>query len=301
MVASLIHFNDKNISNTQVLMVRRNLNFINFNKVDNRILEGFIHNMGKPAIPKIHGHWQAAGFLHVSCMSGGFKLDLALISTLVERWRARTHTFHFPCGECTITLEDVSATTRGGHRTVHSSIHYEVNPGHFNTRQILKFGAHVLGHSTKCDVDWWLPTPITTAGLVATTISTSQGDRPIHVLVCDEHRCHILHLAGSVGQSTDVGCQGVVGSVYDDGNARIELDHRRVWQVFLFPRVHIPWHRHPLHTTPYVNVDAEPHVRANADVCITTDENTDTDVHAAVNDNIDAQYLSDVPEIWGTL
>ncbi|KAH1106421.1 hypothetical protein J1N35_010189 [Gossypium stocksii] len=41
-------------------------------------------------------------------ISRGCKLDLQLISTLVERWRFETHTFHLPCDECTITLEGVA-------------------------------------------------------------------------------------------------------------------------------------------------------------------------------------------------
>ena len=35
-------------------------------------------------------------------------IDHALITGLVERWRAETNTFHFPSSEATVTLEDVA-------------------------------------------------------------------------------------------------------------------------------------------------------------------------------------------------
>ena len=61
-----------------------------------------------PKIPsqRIHIYLQLAGFYNVTFLRG-FKLVPGLITALVERWRPETHTFHFPFGECTITLQDV--------------------------------------------------------------------------------------------------------------------------------------------------------------------------------------------------
>lgn len=47
--------------------------------------------------------------LYQVAMMGDVDLDMSLITSLVERWRPETSTFHMPFGEMTVTLEDVLA------------------------------------------------------------------------------------------------------------------------------------------------------------------------------------------------
>ncbi|XP_017624864.1 serine/threonine-protein phosphatase 7 long form homolog [Gossypium arboreum] len=95
MTRQLIRLDDKHISINQMQI-----------PVD-RVLQCFIRNLPGPPSPLIENYLREVGFWHVANIGRGCKLDLKLISTFVERWRPETHTFHIPCGKCTITLEDV--------------------------------------------------------------------------------------------------------------------------------------------------------------------------------------------------
>ncbi|XP_019246371.1 PREDICTED: serine/threonine-protein phosphatase 7 long form homolog [Nicotiana attenuata] len=58
-----------------------------------------------PFHARVVARLQATGFYTIFEL-GRMQLDWSLITALVERWRSKTHTFHLPTGEATITLED---------------------------------------------------------------------------------------------------------------------------------------------------------------------------------------------------
>ncbi|MFQ6656210.1 hypothetical protein Gotur_026418 [Gossypium turneri] len=61
----------------------------------------------KASDTRLMPYLELAGFGSVALIRSS-DLHFDLLSALVERWRPETYTFHFPCGECTVTLEDVA-------------------------------------------------------------------------------------------------------------------------------------------------------------------------------------------------
>ncbi|KAK5818116.1 hypothetical protein PVK06_023047 [Gossypium arboreum] len=70
-------------------------------------LRGWVNGLGYSPDARLMPYLKLAGFGSIALIRT-FNLRYDLISTLVERWHPETHTFHLPCGECTVTLEDVA-------------------------------------------------------------------------------------------------------------------------------------------------------------------------------------------------
>ncbi|KAK5846449.1 hypothetical protein PVK06_002737 [Gossypium arboreum] len=162
-------------------------------------------------------------------------------------------------------------------------------------------------------------------GLVATTVSASQGGQLIYVPVGDEYwkigRCEMLR------------CALVVYTTVQNARIRPSVVTVRV-EATNFTAIARPeratqgeesadsakrqrrllhqlrrGHNHtmgssststedaPSIITQYLDVDLEPRARTDADVCTTTNNDTDADAYATVLDDVDAQHFSDIPKI----
>jgi len=72
----------------------------------NELITSYYHTIPEPE-PQIIPLLSCTGFQHIALIKQ-CKIDPALITALVEWWRPKTHTFHLPWREYTMTLEDVA-------------------------------------------------------------------------------------------------------------------------------------------------------------------------------------------------
>ncbi|XP_012458145.2 protein MAINTENANCE OF MERISTEMS-like [Gossypium raimondii] len=72
-----------------------------------RVLRGRVSVLKIALDDRLLSYLELARFGSVALIRSS-DLHFDLLSALVEQWRPETHTFHFPCGECTVTLEDVA-------------------------------------------------------------------------------------------------------------------------------------------------------------------------------------------------
>lgn len=83
------------------------------------------HQNWKLLDPRVRQLVRRAGFLHCSELRW-LRLDWYLITSLIERWRPETNTFHMRMGEMTITLQDVAVLM--GLQVDGRAVCYEVQP-----------------------------------------------------------------------------------------------------------------------------------------------------------------------------
>ncbi|XP_016731790.1 protein MAINTENANCE OF MERISTEMS-like [Gossypium hirsutum] len=73
-----------------------------------RLLRGRVSVLKKAPDARLMSYLELARFGSVALIRSS-DLLFDLLPALVEWWRPETYTFHFPCGECMVTLEDVAS------------------------------------------------------------------------------------------------------------------------------------------------------------------------------------------------
>ncbi|MBA0735251.1 hypothetical protein Gogos_019115 [Gossypium gossypioides] len=118
-------------------------------------------------------------------------------------------------------------------------------------------------------------------GLMATTISTSQGDRSIHVPIGDEMwDAKVLLVVYAMIEMHELDRVLRKGRDHPSGSLSTPAEDALLVAT-QYPGTYFGG---PCILHPYAVVNAEPHVGTDADVCTATNDDTD----AVVDNNVDA-------------
>ncbi|KAK5845662.1 hypothetical protein PVK06_001863 [Gossypium arboreum] len=209
MARELIRLDNKRISIDQMTM-----------SVD-QVLQCYIRNMLGPPLSLIENYLREARFWHVATIGWGCKLDPKLINALIERWRLETHTFHLPCGECTITVEDVHlqlglpvdgyAVTGSVSFTDWGVVCYElldaildnINGGVCRVGNIVQ--GNVRGDATKQSQNRRLPITTAVMGTVSLSIFTSSSGPLMYISTHNEDPWQAIFIVRR-GEATTNSC-----------------------------------------------------------------------------------------------
>ncbi|KAL8515305.1 hypothetical protein ACS0TY_014140 [Phlomoides rotata] len=131
------------------------------------------------------------GFYHVA-RCGAMVIVAHLITALIERWRPETHTFHFPIGEATVTLQDVAIIW---------GLHIDgepltINEHHYTAEEWSWYCIEMLGF-TPLDTDFKSKTRIKMSAISSHLLDILISDDTDQEIVDQYARGYVLLMLGS--------------------------------------------------------------------------------------------------------